>query len=263
MKKIILILILFVLTTSNSFPETLINHDFNDQKWSKLSAGAYWSIQPTGGINNSPAARLHYFESGTWGKSLALDLRSANSNEFWIEFDVKIEGDTSKSGFKFVKLFGLWEGGSENNMTFYVNNGQQNGVTYYGDTILSAKWNGTGTLDRDNSPVFLFFSDRIDLGESWGRWKLWVKRADRGVINGECKVWWNSNLVAHVIHMDSNPIRTDISSTVLEKLEFGGYHNLDFNNPYYFWIDNIYVGTKERRTENVNLLPPNDLIIVR
>lgn len=220
-----------------------INYNFDDQSFGILSGGNYWTILPHGGVDDSPAARLEYSTSGTSGKALILNVEALQSNEFWIEFDVKMEGSVS-GGCKFIKLFGSNSTDSQNNMTVgvdYYGNIQRE-VAYYGDTVCTARWNGV-TRGPCESPTYAYSSDIIDMrGGNWGHYKVWVKRASPGQIDGEVKVWWNEALRAHITDMDSNPY--DNSTPYFERIELGGYNNSNFNgSTWYLWIDNLSIST--------------------
>lgn len=220
---------------------TVIDTDFNNQSWGALSPGSYWTLQPSGGVNNSPAARLEYSVVGTAGKALALNVAAYQSNQFTIEFDIKMDGSPS-GDTKFVKLFGSSQA-SQNNMTF-GNNGTQKETAYYMDTLCVSKWDGT---DRGSCtpPTHLVSSGPIDMtGGTWGHYKLFVRRATPGQADGEVKVWWNGTLRSHITNMDSNP--SGSSTPYFYQIEFGGYLHSNFNGtPWYWWMDNLKVTTDD------------------
>ena len=232
----------FVFVPRLSFAAEIINYNFNTQSFGILSHGSYWTMQPSGGVDNSPAVRLEYSVAGTSDKALGLALSSYESNEYYVEFDVRADGVPS-GGSKYVKFFGS-SVASQNNMTFglsYTSNTQKE-VSYYGDTICSAAWDGT--TGGSCTPTFVVQSSTIDIrGGTWGRYKLWVKRASPGVENGEVKVWWNGVLRAHITEMDSNP--SSSSTAFFYSLELGGYNHSTFNGtPWYLWIDNLVVSAE-------------------
>jgi len=229
-----------------SHAATIVNHDFNNSTFGPLSHGSYWTIQSTGGVGNTPAARLEYSVAGYSNKVLGLGLSSYASNQFWIEMDVKMQG-TPSGGSKFIKFFGSNTTHSQNNMTLgleYESNLQKR-VAYYGDTLCTAGYDGKN--GGSCTPTYVYTSGSIDMrGGSWGHYKAWVKRADPGVKNGEVKVWWNGTLRAHITKMDSNPLGG--STPFFSNMEFGSYnHAAAFNgSTWYLWMDNIYVGTTEK-----------------
>jgi hypothetical protein len=255
MKRLSIILFFLVLIPFNVFAQTIINYDFNNQSWGKLSKGSYWTMQPNGGLGNSPAARLQYSVSGTSGKALSLNTSSLKSNEFWIEMNVKMQGNVS-GGCKFIKLFGSVSNHSQNNMTFGIDNWQnvQRETAYYRDTLCTTRWDGQNR--GSCTPTAVVKSGPIDLrGGAWHHYKLWVKRASQGQSNGEVKVWHNGTLKSHIKNMNSNP--SGSSTPFIEAIEFGGYNHHDtFNgNTWYLWIDNLYVGTTPKSGSGSSTTP--------
>jgi hypothetical protein len=246
MQRIILLIICSVLLPLHVSAKEIVNNNFNSGSWAGMTKGSYWTMPQTGGVGNSPAARLEYSVAGTPNKALVLNVSAYKSNQFWIEMDVKIQGQPS-GGSKFVKLFGSTSTPSRNNMTLALeyNGNLQKRVAYYIDTNCIAGYDGTNGGSCIAS--YKTASGAIDMrGGSWGRYKAWVKRADPGVQNGEVKVWWNGNLKAHITNMNSNP--SGSSTPYLDKIEFGGYNHASLFNgsTWYLWIDNLYVGTTEK-----------------
>ena len=236
-----------------SHAATIVNHDFNDSTFGPLGHASFWSIQSTGGVGNSPAARLTYSEAGTAGKEIIANVSSYNSNVFWVELDVKIQG-TMTGGSKFIKFFGKDANGSSkqvNNMTLGMEYGSNvnTRVSYYGDTLCGDPWSGPATYGDCGSQWIKTGSNIDARGGSWGHYKVYVKRADSGKKNGETKVWWNGALVAHITGQDSNPTSFG-NSTGFNQIQFGGYNDARYftsSSPtYYMWMDNIYVGTTEK-----------------
>lgn len=225
----------------------IVNTNFNDLSWSTLGHGSFWTMQPTGGVNNSPAPRLEYSVAGTANKALAKTVLSYESNEYWVEFDVKVQG-TPSGGSKFVKLFGA-NGGTENNITLalqYYNNTLYE-VSYYGDTVCTARFDGSNGGSCDPGATHVTDTAAIDIrGGEWHHYKAWVKRAyPAGTANGEVKVWLDGVLRGHFTNMDSNPAGR--SSTYFFSIELGGYNHTNFNGSvWYLWIDNLYIGTTEK-----------------
>lgn len=252
MKKYFLLLLFSMLTPLQAFSATIVNHDFNNQSWGILSAGSYWTIQPSGGVDNSPAARLTYSVDGTANKALILNTSNTMSNEFLIEMDVKMQGNPS-GGSKFIKLFGSSEP-SKNNMTIgldYYSNTQKE-ISYYMDTLCGSRHDGSE--GGSCKPTHVVSSSAIDMqGGNWGRYKVWIKRASPGQLNGEVKVWWNGTLRSHITNMDSNPQGS--ATPYFDKIEFGGYNHSNFSgSPWYLWIDNLTVSTTE--TGSGSTTPP-------
>ncbi len=224
---------------------TIVNNNFDSNSWGPMSKGSYWTLQQSGGVGNSKAARLEYSVAGTANKALSIGVSAYKSNQYWIEMDVKMLGNVS-GGSKFVKLFGSGSGSLGNNMTLGIeyNSNVQKEISYHGDTRCTARLNGS-TAGPCN-PSFKHSSSSIDMrGGTWGHYKAWIKRADPGSKNGEVKIWWNGNLKTHVTNMDSNPTG---SSPYFERIEFGGYnHKTAFSGAtWYLWVDNVYIGTTDK-----------------
>ena len=59
----------FVFVPRLSFAAEIINYNFNTQSFGILSHGSYWTMQPSGGVDNSPAVRLEYSVAGTSDKA--------------------------------------------------------------------------------------------------------------------------------------------------------------------------------------------------
>lgn len=218
----------------------VINYDFNDQSFGVLSHESFWTMQPSGGVGNTPAVRLEYSTAGTAGKALGLAVASSQSNEFYVEFDVKVEG-TPVGGSKFVKFFG--DGApTKNNMTLglkYSSNTLYE-VSYYGDSIRTVSYEGSYS---GGSPTIHTSSSEIDIrGGTWGRYKAWVKRASPGAADGEFMAWWNGTLRLHVTGMESNPAEYLDPTPGFALIEFGGYND-SIGDPWYLWIDNLIVST--------------------
>jgi len=246
MQRIILLVICSVLLPLHVSAKEIVNNNFNSGSWAGMAKGSYWTIQQTGGVGNSPAARLEYSVAGTAGKALVQNVSAYKSNQYWIEMDVKMQNQVSGGG-KFIKFFGSNSTHSQNNMTLqldYYGNVQKE-VCYNQDTLCTARYTGGNRGSCDATHVFS--SSAIDMrGGNWGRYKAWVKRADPGASNGEVKIWWNGNLRAHITKMSSNP--SGSSTPFFERIEFGGYnHGAAFNgSTWYLWIDNLYMGTTEK-----------------
>jgi hypothetical protein len=240
MKRLTLLLLL-IFIPFQALATTIINYDFNNQSWGILSKGSYWTMQPTGGVDNTPAMRLEYSVAGTANKAMVLNTAGLKSNEFTIEMDVKMQG-TPSGGSKFIKLFGSTEA-SKNNMTIgldYSGNVQKE-ISYYMDTLCGARLDGSN--GGSCTPTHVVKSSAVDMrGGSWGRYKVWVKRASPGVKDGETKVWWNGALRSHITNMDSNPAGS--ATAYFDKIEFGGYNHSNFSgSTWYLWIDNLSVST--------------------
>jgi len=255
MWKYVILSVLLGVSSANS--QEVTNHNFDNLGWSNLAHGSYWSIQSSGGVNNSPYARLTYSVSGTAGKELQAPLLSLNTNVVWIEANIRAVGSLS-GGSKFIKIFGEDPGGvswnNYNNLTLGLdyNSNTNRGVSYWIDTDCVAYWGGTtgGTCD---SPTFNTTTSPIDVrGTTWNHYKAYVKRADPGVKNGEIKVWLNGVLREYITGMDSNPNHAK-TSTRLKNIEFGGYNHDNFNGTvWYLDVDNVYVGTTEKDSVAVN-----------
>jgi hypothetical protein len=245
MQRIILLVICSVLLPLHVSAKEIVNNNFNSGSWAGMAKGSYWTIQQSGGVGNSSAARLEYSVAGTPNKALGLNVSAHKSNQYWIEMDVKMQNQVS-GGSKFIKFFGSTSTHSQNNMTlgYDAYSSVQKEVAYYKDTVCTARFNGS--IAGSCSPTHSYSSGPIDMrGGSWGHYKAWVKRADLGVKNGEVKVWWNGQLKAHITKMDSNP--SGASTPYFERIEFGGYSHSTFNgSTWYLWIDNLYVGTTEK-----------------
>jgi hypothetical protein len=254
--------------------QTVVNHDFNNSSFGPLGAQSFWSIQTTGGMSNSPAARLTVSESGTAGKALTLNVSSYASSVWWVEFDVRIQNEPI-GGSKFIKLFADTIPTS-NNMTVGINpdaSPQTNvGVSYYGDTNCSDPWSGPKTYN-DCGSIWERTGGVIDLrGDVWRHYEVMVKRADPGTRNGETKVWFDGTLHSHITNQDSNPSPID-PSPGFHSIELGGYVReyrpdtgvgfLTGTTPtWYMWLDNVYIGTTEKGTPEVLTCHPdldNDL----
>jgi len=239
----VIFLLLFIFFPDYSHAVTVIDADFNTSSWGVLSHGSYWTIQSTGGVENTGAARLTYSVQGNTNKTLGLNVASLKSNEYYIEFDVKMQG-TPSGGSSFIKLLGSLSEVNKNNMTlgYDAYGNVQKEVAYNMDTLCSARWDGSDAgLGCITEHVVK--SSAIDMrGGSWGHYKAWVKRADRGVSNGEVKIWWNGTLYAHIKNMNSNP-SSSASSLGFEGIEFGGYSHTTFAGTWYLWIDNLKVST--------------------
>jgi hypothetical protein len=258
--KIFKIIILLLIMPISAASQTIVNHDFNNSSFSPLGAQSFWSIQPTGGVDNSPAARLTVSESGTANKALAINVGSYASNIFWVEFDVKIQNEPI-GGSKFVKLFGD-SLPTKNNMTVGLspdsNPQTNNGVAYNGDTNCSDNWTGPAAYN-DCGSTWVKTGAKIDLrGNVWRHYKAMVKRADPGTRNGETKIWLNGALHAHITNQDSNPGFAD-PTPGFYRIELGGYVReyrpdtgvgfLTGTTPtWYLWVDNVYIGTTENGT---------------
>jgi hypothetical protein len=246
MKRMILLVVCSVLLPFHVSAKEIVNNNFNSGSWAGMAKGSYWTMQQTGGVGNSPAARLEYSVAGNPGKALMLDVRAHKSNQYWIELDVKMQNQVS-GGQKFIKFFGSTSKHSQNNMTLQLDyhGNVQKEVCYSIDTNCGARYNGTN--GGPCNPTHIFSSSAVDMrGGNWGHYKAWVKRADPGASNGEIKIWWNGKLRSHITKMSSNP--SGSSTPFFEKIEFGGYnHAATFNgSTWYFWIDNLYVGTTEK-----------------
>lgn len=228
----------------------VINYDFNDQSFGVLAHESFWTMQSSGGVDNTPAVRLEYSTAGTAGKALGLSVASLQSNEFYVEFDVKVVG-TPVGGSKFVKFFG--DGApSKNNMTLALNYSLNTlfEIGYYGDSVRVIRYEGSYD---GGSPTILTSSPAIDIrGGNWGTYKAWVKRASPGEHNGEVKVWWNGTLRLHATGMDSNPAEFLDPTPGFDLIELGGYNN-SIGEPWYLWIDNLIVSTTDMTARRLSL----------
>jgi hypothetical protein len=205
---------------------TVVSHNFNDMTWGGMGHNSKWSLVSSGGVDNSPYARLTYDTAGTDGKAMTVNL--PEGNVVWVEIHARAVGPVS-GGSKYIKFFGKDANGTTsqiNNMTLALTYGGnvQERVAYYGDTDCISPW--AGSSFGDHSDCYLVThpvtGSKVDIrGTTWHHYKAWVKRADSGQGNGEVKTWWNGNLVAHAQNMRSNPTVKG-QSTQFKYLEFGG-----------------------------------------
>ena len=252
----VFVAVLFIVPTLSQ-AATLVNLDFNNGSWSPLTKDSWWTYQSTGGVGGSGAMRLEYSVAGDPNKYLTFNADPYDTDDYWIEFNVKATGANPTGGSKFIKFFGKNASGdtthSHNNMTVGLEYGNmlQSRVSYYGDTLCSDTWGGPIAYPASQclpSSTWLKKGSSINiLGGSWGHYKVHVKRADSGTRNGETQVWWNGNEISHITNQNSNP--TSIAnSNEFYKIVFGSYnHALNFTGgTWYLWIDNLYIGTTEK-----------------
>ena len=246
MYKYLLIILTFILIYPGfSSATTLIDTDFNDSSWGILSHDSGWTMQSSGGVDDTPAIRLQYSETGLSPHELILNVSSALSQDFWVEMDVKITG-TMNGGMKFVKFFGSSTQSSMNNMTLICDYSSQlqNRVVYYLDTICEPRYDGASTPSGSCQWTETYTHSAVDLrGGTWGHYKAHVRRADPGQSNGEVQVWWNDTEMVHLTGMNSNPLSNSTDSFAY--ITFGDYTNSN-TSTWYYWIDNLYVGTTEK-----------------
>lgn len=246
MKNAIIAMLLLFVTSANA--ATIIDYSFDSQSWGSLNPNednpTYWYMQSSGGKDNTPAIRCTYSQSGTSGKQLMLDISSYQTNEIWVEFDTKID-NTPYGGMKFVKFFGV-NGPSADNMTLIVdyNSNDQNRVCYNLDTLCEAFYDGHASGTCPSTQTWNVTGSPIDLGTgTWGHYKAHLKRATPGQRDGTLSVWWNGSLVSQMSNMASN----ETDNAYFSYMTFGDYSaSTSGYSTWYFWIDNLYVGTTER-----------------
>jgi len=254
-----LVFIILLLFANNVLAETVAYHDFNDNSFGPFSAGDTWSIQQSGGIDNSRAAMLSITKRAD-GTSLSKSVLSYKSREYWVEFDVKVTG-TLIGGHKFIKFFGAVDGWSHNNMTVGIEEGshKNEGVGFYDDSRRFDRWTGPPASGNYTGSVWNKTGEYIDIrGGGWGRIKVWVKRALPNTRDGEIKIWWKGNLVSHISNMDS--YEESFADTIpgFKSIQLGGYVHEGFVDgvtaPWYLWVDNLYMGTTEQGDTTPELL---------
>jgi hypothetical protein len=250
MRFIPVALLLLTLLPSLAVSEQVANLDFNDGTFGGFTAGSFWTTQAAGGPDGSKAARLEYSEAGTGGKALQFVVAATQSNQFTMDFDTKFEG-IPYGGTKFLKFFGDLTA-SRNNTTFGVNYYGRTfyDIGYYGDSLCIARYEG-GTWCGANNLVTTSSIDPVD--GAWHHWKVWLKRADPGMTNGELKVWWDGVLRLHTQNMNSNPEEFADPTPGFYAIELGGYNHASSNGgldgyfangitpPWYLWIDNVVI----------------------
>jgi len=256
MKRLLFILLLIPWTAQGA----VVDHNFDDLTWGGLSHGSFWTIQSSGGVSDSPAARLEYSVCGTSGKNLSAYLPSG-TDEGWIEFDVKVEG-TINGGMKFVKWFGVYDQGETwenwNNTTFGINynTNQFFDIGYYGDSLRTIRYNGTYV---GGSPTIVTYTNTWTFTPgNWYHYKAYLKRATVGTATGEIQAWVDGVTKIHATGLENNPTGTKTSAE-LSHVELGGYNDCGENSfengvspTWYLWVDNLVVDTVEPSTVPTN-----------
>jgi len=258
MRIIAAILLSLLALPSLAMSEQVANLTFNDGTFGGFTTGAFWAVQP-GGPDGSTAARLEYSEAGNNAKSISIPVGSYASNEYTVEFDVKIEG-TPYGGCKFLKFFGDVTA-SRNNTTFQLNYSGRNfyEVSYYGDVNCTNRFAGGGYATCGSA--YQTTTSAIDpTGGAWHHYKAWLKRADPGQTNGEVKVWWDGTLRLYVSGMDSNPAAFLDPTPGFFSIEIGGYNMASSNGgvdgyfadgitpTWYLWVDNVAIDSGATET---------------
>lgn len=262
MMKIITLSIITVLLalSAPSFAETYYQNDFNSNSSGALSLDYKWQIMLSGGVNNSPAIRVTYDKAGTTGYQAKLNLSSYNTQEFWLEFDTKIEG-TMNGGMKFVKVFGS-DTPSRNNSTFGMNyNSNVLALySYYGDTICEKALNGFAGYNSSCNATPVITTPSIDLrGNTWRHVKIHFVRAAAGTDTGEYQIWVDGVEKAHFIKINNNS-PTSSATPNIASITFGDYTNSN-NSTWYFWIDNLTVSSTDLKKDSTALTPPKNLSV--
>jgi hypothetical protein len=251
-----------LLILSFACPVAAAFHDFNNGTFGPYGNAGLWVIEQTGGIGNTPAAKLPVTSAGTAGKAMLLNVNSYASSEWWVEFDVKIVG-VPVGGSKFIKLFGDAVD-STNNMTVGLNPDmsvpKSDRVSYYMDTLCFNRWDyGTSGQGGNCTPAtYEKIGSTIDLtGNVWRKYKVYLKRATPGQKDGVTKVWVDGVLNTHITNMDSFSVSTGDPTPGIYKIEIGGYvreyrelTGYGFLNgttaPWELWVDNLYMGVTEQ-----------------
>ncbi|MEE4243110.1 MAG: hypothetical protein V2I36_16730 [Desulfopila sp.] len=270
MGKLLVQSILVVISASLFFctigwAETVFDSDFNEQSWGALSPGSAWALMASGGVDNTPAIRVEFVSTNGPNKtaphSLRLDLDAYAEDHYFVEFDTKI-GGTMHGGMKFIKFFGSSSLDSQNNMTFafhYTGNVMRQ-MGFYRDSLCAYRFTITpyeGWDEACQGAKFPVIGNDIDIrGGDWHHFKLEVSRADEGRQNGYIKIWHNDVLTVHITDMPSNPSGSTTPDR-FEHMVFGDYTDeyLPGEESWYFWIDNLYVGTTEK-TAGPDIAPP-------
>ena len=244
-RLITVLLALFSVFVCPAFAATYYQNNFDGQAAGALSLGANWKIMSTGGVGNTPAIRLTYATAGTSGNQATLNLERYNTQEFWLEFDTRIEG-TMNGGMKFVKIFGSSSTSSQNNSTIgmdYTSNVMK-GVSYYGDTICKASYDGFPGYNSSCifTPVKTISS--IDLrGNVWRHIKIHFVRAAPGTNTGSFRIWVDGVEKASAININNNSPTSSATSSIAY-ITFGDYTNSN-TSTWYFWIDNLTVSSTD------------------
>lgn len=247
--RIIILTIYLLACCAIARAATVVDYDFNNQSWGVMSDhGSAWTMMSSGGVDNSPAIRLTYDQATTDRWWAVIPLSTLETNTVWIEFDTKIDG-TPSGGSKFVKFFGSTQS-TKNNMTFaldYVAGNVQGQVGYNGDVTCAARYFAGDKADTCGATV-VFPGNPVTITNTWGHYKIYVKRADPDVHNGEVRVWFNGTEMAHFTGMDSNPAAFVDPEPGFDSVQLGGYiHAPNFTGgTWYLWYDNLYVGTTEK-----------------
>lgn len=218
---------------------TYYQHNFDDMSAGALSLDTYWKVMSSGGMGNTPAIRLTYSTAGTPGHQATLNMSSFNTQEFWLEFDTRIEGPMN-GGMKFVKVFGS-SVASQNNTTFIMDysGNTLNRVSWYMDTLCELPLSGV-TSNNSCEYTAVTTGNAIDLrGNAWHHVKIHFVRADPGVANGAYQIWIDGVDRAHFINLNNNSPVSNATDRIAF-INFGDYTNSN-NATWYFWIDNLNV----------------------
>ncbi|MDD2580655.1 MAG: hypothetical protein PHR66_01545 [Desulfuromonadaceae bacterium] len=248
-----------LLVATSSFAAIFYQNDFNNQSAGALSLDSSWQIMTSGGIGNSAAIRLTYNKAGTSGTQAVLPLSAFNTQEFWLEFDTKIEG-TMNGGMKFVKVFGSLSTPSQNNSTFIMdyNDNIMNRVCYYGDTICEKRLDGSPGYDASCHATPVTTVSSIDLrGGTWHHVKIHFVRAAPGTDSGEYRIWIDGVEKAYFTKVNNNS-PTESATSSISAITFGDYTNSN-DSTWYFWIDNLSVSSTDLTSSLTALAPPTNL----
>jgi len=228
-----------------AFATDIYKNDFNNHSAGALSLGSNWKIMSSGGVNSSPALRLTYATKGTSGNQATLNVEQYKTQELWLEFDARIEGSMN-GGMKFVKIFGSKNTHSQNNntlgMDYYSNSMKE--LSYYGDTICSARYNGTPGYKASCVSTPVKTTDSIDLrGNVWRRVKIHFVRATPGTNTGSARIWVDGVEKVYIKNINNNsPIESATSS--IAYITFGDYTHSN-TSTWHFWVDNLSVSTRD------------------
>lgn len=245
---ITLFLVFFTVSFTPAFGEVIFQDDFDDYtgEITNWSVGSKVSIDSSGGIDGSQAARVHYDQSGTSGYWFSKNVQSHNLDEVYIRFYFKM--DKPSGGSKFLKLFGQKdEPRGYANTTFAINyySGKLEEISYgdgsgtSNDTQAVIKYNGQHT---DGSVEVLKATESFDGADgNWHCFEAYMKYNSDGKRDGEYQVWIDGTTRIHAVNIKN---RHDDNSMFFKNIDLANYCHSNFETPWNLWYDNVVISTK-------------------
>ncbi|OUS77786.1 hypothetical protein B1748_03105 [Paenibacillus sp. MY03] len=230
--------------------QVLFEDDFNgytdapsNHGWGASSA---ISIDPTGGVDGSHAAKVTIIGEGT--RPLSRNVARDNISQVYVKFDFRM--DNPSGGIKFLKLFGRH---IEPNANFGYANATF-GLNYWQNWLQDIQYgNGNTSLNNDSNNIIYYQGNHNDpevvvdhssqpfdpKDGQWHTYEAFMRYNTVGNRDGEFMVLIDGVPTLHATNVKNHH---DLNSGEFNKVNLADYTSAQHNGtPWHLWYDNVVI----------------------